>query len=69
MNTIVAIRQNVPDDLKDLRAELAGHIREAAKIAQQIAITETVQMFITEADGADAAAKNGADAGAKGSGR
>ena len=46
MNTLLAIRKNLPDDLEERRTELATHLKAAAKIIGRIALIEAMQQLM-----------------------
>lgn len=46
MNTLLAIRKNLPDDLGERREDLATHLKAAARIIRRIALIEAMQQLM-----------------------
>lgn len=46
MNTLLAVRKNLPGDLEERRTELATHLKAAAKIIGRIALIEAIQQLM-----------------------
>jgi hypothetical protein len=53
MNTLLAIRKNLPEDLEERRTELATHLKASARIIRRIALIEAMQQLMGYVAGED----------------
>ena len=45
-NTVLAVRDHAGDEIAELRADLDGHLKEAAKLSQRIATIEAMRTLV-----------------------